>query len=227
MYFYLKAYGCDYDFLQFYIQSDDINFAPTSVIMRYNSIIYVTSLMLSDEDINELTSFLYGFNDCEIISGVNLPDLTRYKIIDECFIMSYKSFEREYSPNENIRSCTDSKVISDLVMKDETQAKYMDFYLNNSHLLRHGFLKSFIMYSDDIPVSVITVSDTDFRINVIPTVYTNKYFRGNGYSKSLLTTCLSQMGGEYQLLCEEKNISFYRKCGFEAIGQWFYYKIRG
>lgn len=225
---YLKAYGCDYDFLQFYLHLEREGSTPISIIMRYNSLIYVSSLCAAESECAELSAFLFGFEDCEIISGVKLLELSKSSYsCDKGFIMSYPVGDGYNTFDTNISMCNDSKVISKLVMQDESNDKYTDFYLNNSHLLRHGCLKAYIMYSDDIPVSVITVSDTDFDVSIVPTVYTHKHFRGNGFSKALLSNILCRNCGEYQLLCEAKNKTFYERCGFEAIKHWFHYKIRG
>lgn len=223
---YLNSYGTEYDFAEYYIQTEDDNNEITSVIFRYNQTIYCA--VGYSTDYLELSDFLNTFSDCEIISDSiilflrdNLSDFEVYTIMSKAGELS------EHTYCDGVKVYENTQKIAELVTRDLHKDKQTDFFLNTSHQLRHGQIQVYAYMVDSEPVSVAAVSLNDTDIAVIPFVYTSEHFRGNGYSKKVLTAVCSDKSREYQLLCQEHNIKFYEKCGFSQIEHCFKYRMRG
>lgn len=208
MHLYLESYGVSYDFNQFYIQYCD--HIPTALLHRYNTQVYVIASVSCDRD--ELLPFLKGFAGCQVIAaGFNFSDFVG---AEECCVMS-KFGEKIADLSSDIRECTDAKLISELVCANENKDKRTDFFLNTAHQLRYNKLKVKCYYKQDIPVCVASSTILSPDSSVLTFVYTNEYFRGNGYMKKLLANICDNHCKEYLLLCEKHNLPFYEKCGFK------------
>lgn len=205
---YLVSYGVSYDFNQFYIQySNDV---PTSLIHRYNNHVYV--IATGDSDKEELLHYLKGFEECQVIAdGLDKSDLSR---ADECYVMT-KYGESCGVLIPEISDCTDAKTISELVCKNDSSEKKMDFFLNTAHQLRHSVINLKCYYLMSIPVCAVASTNINADVSVLTFVYTDEYFRGNGYMKKLLSGVCVEPCKEYSLLCEKYNVEFYKKCGFK------------
>lgn len=215
---YFRSYGTAFDFAQFYIQKSTENNCETAIILRYNQTVYLASD--SNCDIEELSDFLSGFNDIDLISDVPLA-LSRSGSI--CAVMS-KNGVADSVQNSDVVLYNELKAVSDLVCEGMSEQKKTDFYLNTSHQVRHSLLLVYAYLKDSAPVSVASVFLSDSSA-VIPFVYTGEYFRGNGYSREVLSALCSNSQIAYQLLCEEHNIKFYEKCGFVQVESWMKYSL--
>ena len=210
---YIASYGLAYDFQQCYLQYTDEKKAEISAfILRYNNQIYVTS---SDKaDLYELSSFINGFENCTVFAEKNLT--AYFSNINICYVMSKKGVNSS-SFDKNIKSSDDINEISNLAVCGLSSSEREDFFLNTSYQLRHNLLKAHIYFLNGKPISTAAVAITSDSKALITFVYTDIYFRGNGYSKAVLDVICTRESIEYLLLCEEKNIKFYEKCGFEVI----------
>jgi len=207
---YLKAYGTEFSFNEFYLQYSETN--VTAIIHRYNS--YIHLIFDEDSDVEEISSFIDRFKDSQLICDKLFSK--DYSDVTICYLMSKNGVTEQM--NLNVKEISDSpKKVSDLVAKDMSVAQREDFYLNTAHQLRHGLLRAFAHFSDDKVVSVAGVTNKYNGVSAITFVYTDEYFRGNGYSKDILKKICSINECEYQLLCEENNIEFYKKCGFTQV----------
>lgn len=209
---YLDSYGTKYDFCQFYLcvnNTDDI----CAVVLRYNSYIYVLSNDNADSD--ELFSFLSGFSKSVLYCDYCVAH--RFDDVKVCYIMR-KQGEKS-GDLVKVSETSDSPFkIAELVCKNMSVADREDFFLNTAHQLRYGALKAFAIIAGDRPISVAGVSKCYRGTKAITFVYTDEYFRGNGYSRDVLSAVCSDTACFYELMCEEHNVKFYKKCGFIQAG---------
>lgn len=208
---YLEAYGVDYDFAQFFLQVSDSEEGVTAVVFRYNMFVY--ALTGKEFDFNEIMPFLGGFSGCSVIADRIFED--SFDNSKVCYIFS--KYGNKKTLPENIRLVNDAKSISSLVAKDYDEEARMDFYLNTSHQLRHSLLRVAGYFCEDKMVSTASTSDLSGKYSVITFVYTDEYFRGNGASSKVLSFLCEDESKEYLLMCEEHNIGFYEKCGFDQV----------
>lgn len=206
---YLESYGVSFDFNQFYIQYEDG--LPTALFHRYNCQVNIIASDKSDK--GELVPFIKSFSGCSVIAdGLDVSDFDNG---DYCLVMSkYGEISSEHFTD--IRSCTDAKVIAELVCGDDKE-KMTDFFLNTAHQLRHSKLRIECMYVLGNLVCAVGASDLSYDISALTFVYTDEYFRGNGYMKRLLSHVCENPRKKYVLLCEKHNAQFYKKCGFMQI----------
>ncbi len=208
---YLESYGTDYEFQDVFLQKNtDLNIF-TAVILRYNTQIYIS---VSDTaDLQELVSFVSGFTKSTVIADKILRPY--FSDCEICYEMR-KNGEVSAASFSNIKEISDHKKIADLVGESLSQEEKMDFYLNFSHQIRHNKIFAYAYYVNFEPVSAVIVSRAFQNIHIITSVYTQKYFRGNGFARQILEFVCFDLNKKYVLLCEEHNRKFYEKCGFSV-----------
>lgn len=217
---YLEAYGTDYEFSQLYLQYNDCDItAVTSIVLRYNNLVYV----LSDEsaDINELFAFVCGFADADVFADEILK--SSFSDYDICYTFSKNGETVTALPD--IKIVESAKIVSDLVTKDYDEQLKLDFFLNTAHQIRHGILKVYGYYLENQLAAVVSASDVCNDLVVITFVYTDSHFRGNGLASHLLSNVCCDAAKKYILLCEEHNVKFYEKCGFNQLERCVKFKL--
>ena len=203
---YLKSYGTEYAFSEFYLQLD-AHEAVCAVMLRYNSFLYCAASDIADLD--EISAWLAGIKDITVYSSVSLS-LDNSEL---CFEMCKRGF---FAPSNEVlplRKATDLKKISGLINQNAEESVKNEFYLDISHNFRHDNLEIFGLFEGEELVSFAACSKGE-GVSVIPFVYTSEYFRGKGYSKKVLSAMCSDENREYRLICSENRIDFYNKCGF-------------
>lgn len=218
-----RSYGTSFDFAQYYVQFSSEYNTETALIMRYNQTVYV--LTTSECDTSELSSFVCGFADSELIydglaGSLQLP----YKSINKGAVMCRVGFSSDVQ-NPAVVSINEPKVVANLVCENMSESKKTDFFLNTAHQMRHNHLRVYGVMSDNELVSSASVFAVDKEYSLIHFVYTGEYFRGNGYSRQILQAICSDISVNYFLLCEDHNIKFYEKCGFTQYETWVYYRL--
>lgn len=211
---YLDSYGVGYGFAEFYLNTNNGTGRYGAVILRYNS--YVFCSVDEKCDFDELCDFLCGFKESsifvDIVPNTNIKCFSNGEIFA---VMSKKGVVSFGSRSEDIIITDDIGMISQVVTSGMTEQSGTDFFLNTSHQQRHGLLDIYAKISESIPVSIASVTKNSYNgIAVIPFVFTDKHFRGNGYSRQVLESITCNEALTYQLMCERKNIKFYEKCGF-------------
>ena len=210
---YLEAYGADYDFSQFYLQyAVDKCSAVTAVVVRYNNQIY--ALADDNADTEELSAFLCGIEEADLIADEILSSY--FCNSKPCFCFC-KNGEVPANMSTNIKITDSAKSIAELVTKTYNEQEKLDFFLNTSHQIRHNLIKAFGYYSEDKLASVVSATNIQNDLSVITFVFTDDHFRGNGIASQLLSAVCSDVSKKYVLLCEEHNVKFYEKCGFDCI----------
>ena len=220
---YYKSYGTSFDFAQYYIQFDEELNTETAIIMRYNQTIYI--LTKSECDVSELSSFVSGFADSEVIyDGGAGPLQIDCKSENIGAVMSRKGTDDSVQ-NTAVTLINEPKLVTNLVGENMSENVKTDFFLNTAHQMRHNLLKVYGVMLDKKLVSTASVFDADSEQSLIHFVYTGEHFRGNGYSRQILQAICSDISVDYLLLCEEHNINFYEKCGFTLSDSWVYYRL--
>ncbi len=209
---YLNSYGTDFDFCQYYLQFSDDDNEIKSVIMRYNSQVYILSKDANDE----IQSFVSGFQGCEIISNICFSNS------ETCYVMKKRGSIS--SINNQVKFIDSPKNIANLVTQGLDKDKAEDFFLNTAHQLRHKLISVAGIYKENKLVSVVSITENPSEYSVITFAYTHKYFRGNGLSREILSSVCNNEDKTYILLCEIHNVEFYKKCGFKQNG--FCFKIQ-
>lgn len=216
---YLDSYGVGYGFCRFYIHTNDEYCKSSAVMLRYNNYLYCTA----DEfaDFSELGEFIKSFSACSILADIILcRNIYELKNGEICAVMSKKGERNIDILQSNIVMTDDIKAVTDIITVGMPESKRNDFFLNTSHQHRHGMLDIYAKMSGAIPVSIASVTkNADNSVAVIPFVFTDEHFRGNGYSKQVLSFITGNEELTYQLMCEDKNIKFYEKCGFIQVDQ--------
>ena len=203
---YLHSYGTDYQFSEFYLQYN--NDVCTAVISRYNTFVYV--ICNDNADFNEISAFLCSFSGSRILYD---SYKLNFKSLNKCYIMSKNGIESRNS-SDTTEVSTLTKAVASLVCKSMNISDETDFYLNLSHQVRHGNLSVFSKKIAESVVSVAGVSKEFSGVSAVTFVYTDEYFRGNGFSREVLDIVCCNKNIKYTLVCEEHNIKFYEKCGF-------------
>lgn len=220
---YIKSYGAQFEFAQFYIQCTQDRSTDTALMLRYNQTVYC--ITEDSADLPELMSFLMGFTETTLISDRIIHNHTNESLVFESGAVMNKSGVIQNVQNPHVLLCSEPKPVCSLVSEDMPEHEKTDFYLNTAHQMRHGQLSVYAYYDGSAPVSVASLFHNSTGEAVIPFVYTGKYFRGNGYSKQILSAVCSDAKITYQLLCEAHNIEFYKKCGFTQVSQWVKYSL--
>ena len=217
-----KAYGTAYEFAQYYIQRSDEYNIDTALVMRYNHTVYILSTL--ECDLSELSSFVGGFTDCELIYDGFAGALNfTYESMSAGAVMCAKGKSVDVQ-NFSVLLVNEPKPISELVGENMSSDKRTDFFLNTAHQMRHNLLRVYGVISDSRPVSAVSLFDVDSKHSLIHFVYTGEHFRGNGYSSDIIRSVCSDISVDYILLCEEHNIKFYEKCGFAQVSSWIHYR---
>ncbi len=214
---YLKSYGAKYPFAEFYLQKSDSE-NVTAVFLRYNSFLYCA--IDHNADVEEISAWIGGMTDVTVYSGIPLS----LENSETCFEMGKTG---ESMPSKNTAFPLDSsnfKEIAELINSDRDASVKDEFYLDISHLFRHGNLEVFGIFADEKLASFAAFSKGE-KFSVIPFVFTHEYFRGKGFSKNVLSAMCCEKNKEYRLLCSEENLKFYEKCGFELIQSCFKYYL--
>ncbi|MBQ8000449.1 MAG: GNAT family N-acetyltransferase [Ruminococcus sp.] len=220
---YLNSYGAQFEFAQFYIQCTQDANTDTALVLRYNQTVYCITEDCAD--LPELMSFFVGFTDTTLISDRVLHNQTNEPLGCETGAVMSKSGIAQLVQNPKILLCSEPKPVCRLVSEEMPEHEKTDFFLNTAHQMRHGQLSVYAYYDGLSPMSVASVFHNGTGEAVIPFVYTGDYFRGNGYSKQILSAVCSDAETTYQLLCEAHNIEFYKKCGFTQVSQWVKYSL--
>lgn len=204
---YLNAYGTEYDFCEFYLQTDNIG-KVTAVSLRYNTFLYC--IMGDEAYTEEISLWLGGFGQVTVFANIQLPA----EHSDKCILMHRRgSVASDKNRVVNVNSSADIMKISRMVNKDLPEDIAKEYFLDLSYLLRHNTAEIKGVFSDEEIVSFMMISRPVLGKSVINLVYTSEDFRGNGYASAVISGALTD-DVDYYLICAESLKCFYERNGF-------------
>lgn len=214
---YLNSYGTDYNFCEFFLQTD--NNIPTAAILRYNTFLYCS--VSTHADLDELFCWLKGFESSVIYINVDSLGYIQDQITEECAFMHKKGVSFSDIRVEKITASSDIMQISRMVNEESAEDVTKEYFLDLTYRTRHNISEIKGIYKDDELVSFLSYSCPCYGKSVVDLVYTKDNFRGNGYSSAVVKGTLNNEDTDYYLICELSLQGFYENLGFEFCGKCF------
>lgn len=212
---FTEGFGVNQDFLQFYAAFNDSG-KLCAAFLKCNDRVFC--LIETLYDIEEIKLFLSGFKDFKIFLSSDFAHVVDRKDFNCCLLMK-KDSSKEKKKIE-IREI-DSKPFTAIIMKDKPRDFAIRFLLNNSHLLRHGYLKNYASTNNGDVLSIASLySDKDFCY--LCNVFTPEDKRNKGFASDLISE-ISNTDKECHLICSEEVSPLYEKCGFKSYAKWVEY----
>lgn len=214
----LNAYGCKYPFALFYRQLDDSG-NVTAIISSLDKDITVS---FNDELCNkdEIAEFISVVGYITVLCDESLHISNAY---DSGAVM--KTAKKIELPCD-YKEINEYPYLFDLYnFVDYGENGFDSWYVDISHRIRHGAAKAVTLNIDSVIVSSAIFSSIYNGDAIITAVKTNPDYRGKGYGSSLVSAMCCDVSGDVYLMREQdKNEAFYKKLGFENIGNWRIYK---
>lgn len=209
---FTEGFGVKQDFLQFYAAFNDSG-RLCAAFVRCNDRVFCLIDSLYDKD--EILLFLKGFKDYKIFIGSNFSHIMQIPGFKTHFLMKkYGKPEISLIKPKQI----ESKAFTDIIAKDKDKDYKVRFLLNNSHLVRHGYLVNYANIHNGEICSIASVYDTS-EASYLCNVFTPKCYRHRGFASDLVKR-ITKGQKEYHLICGEDVSALYLKCGFEVYSRW-------
>lgn len=208
---FTEGFGVNQDFLQFYAAFNDKG-KLCAAFIKCNDRVFCLIETLYDKD--EILLFLRGFQDFKIFISnayANIIDRVDYYT---CSLM-VKKHKSQAIPNSI--SEIESKQFTDIIMNGKDKEYSIRFFLNNSHLARHGYLKNYAYSKGHEIVSIASVYSNN-NFSYLCNVFTPEVFRHKGYASDLIGKITNN--SEFHLICSKDVSPLYVKCGFTAYSEW-------
>lgn len=202
----MKAYGTNYDFCSFY-KSDEF------ILARFYDEVVICKYVASDniklDELSEISEFLTFSGFSKIFCSDDVGEILKYELSLNCKklnVMKFFGEAPEVRGNYTELSLTEAYDI----LKTSFDINFEPWYLDMSHRIRHGISK---LYGNDS--SVLAVQHDLCREALLSQIATIPEKRGQGNASELiLSVCKTLYKSNVFLLCEDKNLSFYKKLGF-------------
>lgn len=197
-----NAYGGSYEFCRFFRQGS-----------TYLACLDGSFVICEDPgcDWEELAGFLAmnGFSDlfCSETAG----DMLRGKIPAEFSRVCLMELRMPEKSGEKLPECSPSEAWK--VISTRFPIDFEPWYLDMSHRVRHGVSRC---VSDGR--SALVVQHSIGSESLISQVAVLPDFEGKGYAGGLLRRVCRALGGEIQVICEDRLTGFYEKFGFRHAG---------
>lgn len=209
---FTEGFGVKQDFLQFYAAFND-NGKLCAAFVKCNDRVFCLIESLYDKE--EILLFLNGFSDFKIFISSEFSNIIKRENFYVCNLM--KKSLTQCRINKTV-SEIESKEFSNIIMQNNDRERYIRFFLNNSHLQRHGYLKNFAKHSSNSVVSIASVYSNKGQ-SYLCNVFTPLNFRNKGYATELINE-ITEDGREYHLICNESVSKLYNNCGFITYSKW-------
>lgn len=209
---FTEGFGVNQDFLKFYAA---FNYSGKlcGAFVTCNDRVFCLLEKIYDKE--EILFFLSGFSDFKIFISAKFSHIIERTKFNKCLLMKKSGKAEKYS--SSIQEI-ESKFFTSIIMKDKEKDTYIRFFLNNSHLQRHGYLKNFALTQGEEVLSVASLYN-DKEKSYLCNVFTPENHRHKGYSSALISEITNTIT-EYHLICSEDVFPLYNKCGFSSYAQW-------
>ena len=212
---FTEGFGVNQDFLKFYAAFSD-NGKLCAAFISCNDRIFCLIEELYNTD--EILLFLNGFQDYKIFISSEHSNIIERNDFYICNLMKKcGTFEYRLDKVKTI----ESKDFTDIIMKDKDRDSYIRFFLNNSHLQRHGYLQNYALFNKGSALCVASVFN-DVNHTYLCNVFTPAEHRANGFATALINN-VTDNTTECHLICQEDVSKLYEKCGFVTYSKWIEY----
>lgn len=208
---FTEGFGVKQDFLQFYAAFNDKS-KLCAAFIKCNDRVFCLIDNLYDEE--EILWFLSGFQDFKIFISAEFANIIDRKNYCLCSLMVKNSTAGIIYVDV---SEIESKPFTDIIMNGKDKEYSVRFFLNNSHLLRHGYLKNYSYKKGEDVVSIASVYNNK-NLSYLCNVFTPYEHRHKGYASELINTITNNQ--EFHLICSNDVSPLYKKCGFRKYSQW-------
>lgn len=209
---FTEGFGVKQAFLQFYAAFNDSG-KLCAAFVKCNDRVFC--LIKELYDVEEILLFLNGFEDFKIFIN------SEYSHIIERSKFSYCSLMRK-KPVFSVENITvdeiDSKTFTNIIMNGKDSESAIRFLLNNSHLVRHGYLKNYAYVKEGEVLSIASLYNDNDK-SYLCNVFTPEVYRHKGLASALINIITSDEK-EYHLICSSDVSPLYNKCGFETYAKW-------
>lgn len=224
----LQSYGILYDFLSFYIQTDE-NGAPVGAAAKYYA--DLTLCLTSQSDLDEWREFVTMSGAHSVLCE---PTLFADKSCQTGTVMTLKKSRDQRSitlPQGYTLSCQpDLKALYQLLKGSEAEdfrvPAYEDFLLDLSHKLRHNTAAcAVLLYRDTIAAAALTVAQ-DERSAIIGCVTTARPHRRKGLGSFCVSALINMLHDRTIFIMRDKDRheTFYLQLGFENTSSFTLYE---
>ncbi len=203
----LDAYGTDYDFCRFFRQDG------TYISALDGSFVLCAA---ADAYLDEIAQFLCLNGFAEVFCASDIGSILADKLSASCSEVNAMRFTGATLPIVNYDNAPSlSDVYS--IIREGFDIPFEAWYLDMSHRVRHGV--SVCCTLEDKAALVIQHDICGEAL--ISQVACRSAFRGQGHASSLVVSVASALSpSEVYVLCEDKLVSFYEKCGFVSAGRY-------
>lgn len=224
---YHTAYhGRKYNFLDFWIQYNDLNKAECAFCKYYSTLIICGTPC----DTGEVCDFIQMLSPAKILCDSSLDINLNIPFVQGETMMCKSLSDVNLCSHEIVRLSSDmlnlKKVYALLREEEDLSVPLPDFeeyFLDISHRIRHGVSEVYAIFDDKENIvstaSLIAKSDSSSVIGCVATS-TRKRCKGLATSLVYFITQKEIDGGKSVYLHREKFISIYERLGFETVGNW-------
>lgn len=208
---FTEGFGVNQDFLQFYAAFNDKS-KLSAAFVKCNDRVFCLIDNLYDKE--EILWFLNGFQNFKIFISSEYAEIIDRKSYCICSLMVKNS---SISKKDIAISEIESKPFTDIIMNGKEKDYSIRFFLNNSHLARHGFLKNYAYKKEDNIKAIASIYN-DGKTSYLCNVFTPEAYRHKGYATELINSITNNK--EFHLICSKDISPLYKKCGFSQYAEW-------
>lgn len=215
----LAAYGTSFSFTRYWVQENTAG-AYTALIAALDN--HYTLSFTLDADREELASFfnMVGFTSLQCSGLLTLP----FSFTEGC-VMKKKGGLHPTLHTNTITTDFSLDFVYHLNQDFLSGVNYKDWYADLSRRIRRGTAQAAGILEGQAPAATALLTAKTEKQAIIGYIATKPACRAKGYATALVHYLTQNAAYDYFLLCEKKNHAFYKKLGFNAIGNWRVYHI--
>lgn len=214
-----SCYSTDYDFVKFWVQTDDDG-QILSAVSRLDGDVTVSSTGKNHDELHNFLNFV-GFRtvQCE----KKIAELFGLKISVEGFVVEYVGNKNEIA-DLNTDNSFRSKEIYDIIKSAKLVGvgDYLPWLSDMTFRMNRGAAYCETVVSDGKAVACAMKLFVTESAVLLGAVATKPEYRGRGYAGALVTHLAeSEKDKRVELLCKKDSIvEFYKSIGFDVKNEW-------